>query len=136
MKLIADNFASRFGHWGFNLPEKDIKDRRGGYIQDSGWLIQYCFGKDETGEYLDYYATHRMTGDSHVRMYADGREEALLTLSSIVKISKDPVEQKRLEDEHDEYNRKVVKMMVDKGFDKFTMNMFLSAGMDKKNEKK
>ncbi|AEG17853.1 hypothetical protein [Methanobacterium paludis] len=117
---------------GVYFAEKDIKDRCGGYIQDSGWLIQYCFGKDETGEYLDYYATHRMTGDSHVRMYADGREESLLTLSSIVKISEDPVEQKRLEDEHDKYNRKVVKMLVDNGFDKFTMNMFLSAGMDKK----
>jgi hypothetical protein len=134
MKLITDNFNSRFGHWDINLPESDLKDRRSGYIQNAGWLIQYCFGKDETGEYMDYYAAHRMTSDSHVRIYAAGREETLPALSSMHIIGKDPVEDKRLKYEFEEHNRKVVEMLAEKGFDKFTMNMILSAGLDKKNE--
>ena len=115
MKLIADTFANRFAHWKITLPKKDLKDRRGGYIQNSGWLIQYCFGKDETGEYLDYYAAHRMTDDSHVRIYEDGREESLPALSSYLLLSDDPVEAKRLKDEYEKHNQEVVKMLNEKG---------------------
>ena len=53
-ELIADTFANHFAHWNFTIPEKDLKARNKGYIQNSGWLIQYCFGKDETGQYMDY----------------------------------------------------------------------------------
>ena len=135
MKLIADNFAKRFAHWKITLPENDLKDRRGGYIQNAGWLIQYCFDKDGTGEYLDYYAAHRMTDDSHVRVYEDGREESLPALSGWLLLSDDPVEAKRLKDEYEEHNREVVKMLTEKGFDKFTINMFLHAGLDKESKK-
>ena len=135
MNLIADTFAKRFAHWKITLPEEDLKARSSGFIQNSGWLIQYCFGKDETGEYLDYYAAHRMTDDSHVRIYEDGRTENLPALSSYLLLSDDPVEAKRLKDEYEEHNREVVKMLNDKGFDKFTINMFLHAGMDKETKK-
>lgn len=83
MKLIADIFVKRFTHWKISLPEEDLKNRRSGHIQNAGWLIQYCFGKDETGEYMDYYAAHRMTDDSHVRIYDDGRVETLPAISSM-----------------------------------------------------
>jgi hypothetical protein len=137
MNLIADTFAKRFAHWEIILPEEDIKTRSGGYIQYAGWLIQYCFGKDEMGvEYLDYYAAHRMTDDSHIRIYEDGREESLPALSSMFLVSDDPVKAKQLEGKYEERNRKVVELLNEKGFDKFTINMFLHAGMDKetKNE--
>jgi len=113
------------------LPEEDLKSKNSGFIQDSGWLIQYCFGKDENGDFLDYYAAHRMTDDSHLRIYANGTKKHLPALSSIVLISKDPVENKRLRDEHDKQNREVVELLAKKGFDKFTINMALSAGLDK-----
>lgn len=132
MKLIADTFANLFAPWKITLPEKDIETRSRGCIKEASWLIQYCFGKNETGEYLDYYAAHRMTNDSHVRIYADGKKENLPSISSIRRTSKDPIKDKRLEDEHYEHNRKVVEMLAEKGFDKFTINMFLHAGMDKK----
>lgn len=135
MKFVADTFAKHFAHWKITLSEEDLKDRRSGYIQEAGWLIQYCFGKDETGEYLDYYAAHRMTDDSHVRIYADGSEESHPALSSIYLVSEDPVEAKRLKDEYYARNREVSKMLSLKGFDKFTINMFLHAGMDKETKK-
>lgn len=130
MKLIEELFNNRFNHWNITLPEGNIIERHSGYIQEAGWLIQYCFGKDEVGEYLDYYAAHRMTNDSHIRIYSDGRKKKLPALNSMRLVSKDPIEDKRLEEEYNEHNRKVVKILTNKGFDKFTINMFLHAGMD------
>ena len=49
LKLIAEYFKEYFANWKINLPEKDLKNRQNGYIQD-GWLIQYCFGENEKGE--------------------------------------------------------------------------------------
>jgi len=39
-----------------------------------------------------------------------------------------------LKDEYEEHNNEVVKMLKEKGFDKFTINMFLHVGMDKETE--
>lgn len=115
---------------GYRLAEKDVKSRHCGYVQKAGWLIQYCFGKDDKGEYLDYYAAH-MTDDSHVRIYTDGSQESLPALNSWSLLSDDPVEAKRLEEEYDKHNREVIKILLVKGFDKFTINIYLHAGMDK-----
>ena len=134
-EMIADTFAKRFSYWKIRIPEDKLENRYGGYIQEGGWLIQYCFGRDDRGEYLDYYAAHRMTDDSHVRIYEDGTEEALPALNSIRIISRDPEEDKHLEDEYEEHNSSVTKMLIEKGFDKFTVNMYLHAGLDKEMKK-
>ncbi len=134
MEQIAETFNNRFDHWNITLSEADIKDRCNGHVQKSGWLIQYCFGEDEHGTYLDYYAAHRMTDDEHVRIYSDGEVEDLPALSSICLVSEDPKENKRLEDEYYHENQQVAKMLAEKGFDKFTINMFLHAGLDKKTK--
>ena len=126
LKVIADIFANRFAHWDIFLPEEDINSKRRGHIQKAGWLIQYCFGKDETGEYLDYYAAHRMTDDSHVRIYADGTKKSLPALCRWHLTSEDPEEAKRLENEFYKRNQEISEMLSKKGFTKFTINMFLS----------
>jgi len=134
MKLITETFNSRFDHWKIILPEEDIENRTSGYIQQAGWLIQYCFDRDDHGDYLDYYAAHRMTDDEHVRIYEDGQVEDLPALRSMRLVSEDPEEDKRLEEEYYLENQKIAKMLALKGFDKFTINMFLHAGLDKKTE--
>jgi hypothetical protein len=113
------------------LPKEDLKLFSSGHIQSKGWLIQYCLGKNENGTYLDYYAAHRMTDDSHVRIYSDGTLKNLPSLSSWLKLSDNPTDAKKLKSEHDKHNQEVVEMLNKKGFNKFTINMFLSAGMDK-----
>jgi len=136
MNLMRDNFNKHFAHWDIIIPEENMRTRHGGYIQQGGWLIQYCFGKDETDkEYLDYYAAHRMTDDSHKRIYEDGREEFLPSLTSKYLLSDDPIKAKKLKEEYEEHNRKVVELLIEKGFDRFTINMFLHAGMDKETKK-
>lgn len=130
--LIDEIFRNHFAHWNISLPEENLKNRNSDFIQDSGWLIQYCFGENENCEFLDYYATHRMTGDSHVRIYSNGETESLPALCSMCRVSEDPTENKRFKKEFEEYNANVVKTLAEKGFDKFTINMFLVAGFDDK----
>lgn len=132
MKLIAETFAQHFAHWNITIPEENLKNRQSGYIQEAGWLIQYCFGEDGKGEYLDYYAAHRMTDDSHTRIRANGQIEQLSALYSMRKVSRYPEEDKRLEEEYNQHNQQVVDDLVKKGFTKFTINMFLHAGLDEK----
>lgn len=133
METIAETFANRFAHWNITIPKENLENRENGFIQEAGWLIQYCFGVDN-GEYLDYYAAHRMTEDSHVRIYQDGQVEQLPALYGIRIVKKDPEEDKRLEEEYYRHNREVTRMLARKGFTKFTINMFLHAGLDKKDK--
>ncbi|MDP9439465.1 MAG: hypothetical protein M3P49_12105, partial [Actinomycetota bacterium] len=66
MGRIEEGFAERFSHWGIRLPSEAVRERRQGKIVEAGWAIWYLFGSDERGEYLDYYASHRMMGgDEH-----------------------------------------------------------------------
>ena len=64
-------------HWNIRLPPENIRERHRGQINAQGWPIWFLFGKDDDGEYLDYYAMHRMTNDRHIRLHADGREASL-----------------------------------------------------------
>jgi hypothetical protein len=67
-------------------------------------------------EYLDYYASRRVTNDRHVRIYADGRCENLPAIRELRLCSKDPKEDARLEAEYFTENQKVAKMLEEKGF--------------------
>jgi len=40
-------------------------------------------GKGRGAEYLDYYASHRMTNDRHIRLREDGSEEHLPMVSTM-----------------------------------------------------
>ncbi len=115
--LITEYFNQYFANWKITLPEEDLKNRKNGYIKECGWLIQYCFGKTKNGEYLDFYASHRMTDDRHHRIYADGKVEHLPALWPGYAYSpNDPEDEKRQKEKFEQHNEKVVKMMIEKGF--------------------
>jgi hypothetical protein len=116
MKNIEVRFNISFSHWGIKLPPDDIAERRRGKIMKGGWVIWYLFGSDENGEYLDYYASHRMTDDEHVRIYAGGKSETLPTLRQFRLTSTDPKEDARLEFEFFSENERISKMLKGKGF--------------------
>ena len=125
---ISRIFASTFARWKLRIPEDDLAREKAGFIQREGWLVQYCFGRDEKGGYLDYYAAHRMTSDDHVRIREDGSVENLPTMREFCVIPEGGDEseaQKRFYDA----NRRIAEMLVAKGFDKFTINMALVAGL-------
>lgn len=129
MDRIARAFRADFAHWGIEIPPASLASREPGFIQAAGWLIQFTFGRDSRGEYLDYYASHRMTDDSHVRLYAAGRRQYLASLASFFVTSLDPTEAKRLKAAYLRRNRRIARRLAAKGFDKFTINMLLHAGL-------
>ena len=116
MSTIETEFNRRFEHWDIALPPEDVLHRRRGYIAKAGWAIWYLFGSDERGEYLDYYSSHRMTDDTHMRIYADGTTEELPSIASFRIVSQDPIEDARLEAEYFARNQEVARMLEEKGF--------------------
>jgi hypothetical protein len=90
-----------------------VERRSPGVIEQGGWNIQFCFGRDEKGEFLDYYATHRLTDDSHVRLHDDGTRTSLPAYWDGYPSSDDPVEAQRLKEEQD---REVTLLLQAKGF--------------------
>ncbi len=116
MEEIESQFKETFSHWNISLPPEAIASRRRGKIVKSGWVIWYLFGSDERGEYLDYYASHRLTTDRHVRVYVNGNEERLPTIQSMRMVSHDPEEDARLEADYFARNQKAARMLEEKGF--------------------
>ncbi len=131
---LAAAFADRFSHWRIRIPRANVAQGTSGSITKQGWLIQYGFGLDAGAEYLDYYAAHRMTDDSHMRLHADGREEWLPAINGMFLTSDDPTEARRLAQANQEHNRAVHELLVAKGFDKMTINMALRAGLEEESE--
>ena len=116
MDKIETLFNATFANWNICLPPEDIALRERGKIVQTGWAILYLFGTDESGEYLDYYASHRMTDDQHVRIYADGRREKLPAIQAFRLVSEDPEEDVRLEAEYYAKNQRIAEMLEAKGF--------------------
>jgi hypothetical protein len=113
---IEHLFNEAFAHWGIVLPEGSIAQRLRGEIRERGWWIEFLFGQDGRGEYLDYYASHRMTDDRHLRIYSDGGIERLPSYACWRRGSADPEEDARLEAEYREANRTVGELLRAKGF--------------------
>ena len=131
---IKNIFEYEFKNWNITLPKENFDKREQGYIQQSGWLIQYCFGIEDGKEYMDYYSSHRMTDDNHVRLYDTGEKKGLSTFKIGHQVDpNDPEKTKLYKKEYFEYNRKVAQELIDKGFSRFTINMTLQTGMDKNN---
>lgn len=114
---IKSSFDRAFNRWGIHLPDDDLELKSQGKIVRSGWAIWYLFGSDQAGEYLDYYASHRMTDDSHVRLYADGRQEELPTLGGFRLTSNDAERDAVLEADYFAENQRVAALLEAKGFD-------------------
>ena len=110
------NFNKDFETWSIELPKEAVKNRQRGKIVKSGWTIWYLFGTDEAGDYLDYYASHRMTNDGHVRLYANGSFKVLSSYCSTRRVSDDPEEDRRLENEFWEHNEHVSRELESKSF--------------------
>ena len=113
---IAEYFNQNFSNWRIVLPAKSVKSRTRGKIVEAGWAIWYLFNSDERGEYLDYYASHRMTNDRHVRVYADGFSETLPVISEFRVCSKDSKEDAKREAKFFAKNQAISRMLAKKGF--------------------
>lgn len=118
MEKIKEQFAQYFSNWNIRLPDDDVQARRSGTIGQAGWSIRYLFGREGDIEYLDFYASHRMTNDRHVRIHADGQEEDLETPQDFMVYPKDADETQRarIQEEYYAHNRAVYERLREKGF--------------------
>lgn len=108
LSSIRSRFARYFAHWGIELPEKAVAERKRGELFQAGWSVRWLFGSDEKGEYLDFYAVHRMTNDRHERIHETGEMTELEALSVLILVGK--------EKEYYARNRRVGRMLKAKGF--------------------
>jgi hypothetical protein len=116
MTVIESKFNQRFSLWKIRLPRDAVEQRKRGKIVQAGWSIWYLFGSDEKGDYMDYYGSHRMTNDNHIRIYADGFCKELPAIRTFRLCSEDPEEDARLDDEYYAENQRVSRMLDKKGF--------------------
>lgn len=116
MDRIERAFNKAYGHWDICLPPGVATSKQGGRIVKRGWTVWYTFYSDEGTEYLDYYASHRMTNDRHVRLYADGRCERLEAMKEGYVVPDDPKESAQAEADFFAHNRAVRRMLDEKGF--------------------
>jgi hypothetical protein len=115
MSDIESVFDAHFSCWAIRLPPDAMQRGRGRIIQ-AGWAIWYRFDRDEQGEFLDYYASHRMTNDRHVRLRVSGQSESLPAIGDFRICSDDPEEDARLKAEYLAHNREVDRLLCEKGF--------------------
>ena len=109
LKKVRSEFASYFKHWNIELPAEAVVRRERGQLFQSGWNVRWLFGRDEKGEYLDFYAAHRMTNDRHLRIHENGEATGLEALpDSFVPVGK--------EKEYFARNRRIGRMLRAKGF--------------------
>lgn len=118
MTRIEEIFSDYFEHWEIRLPEETVCSRQRGEIQSHGWHIQYLFGEDDQGEYLDFFTTHRMTNDRHVRIYALDKVISLPSYQEfmIFPANVSEEEKQRNEEEYYAQNRRVSELLKEKGF--------------------
>lgn len=74
---IKQGFDREFESWNITLPAEDLIARRKGSINQAGWSINYRFGSADGMEYIEYFATHRMTNDTLNRIYENGNREVV-----------------------------------------------------------
>ena len=116
METTKSRFDNAFTHWNICLPPEDVASRRRGKICQRGWAIWYLFGEDEGGEFLDYYAAHRMTSDRHRRLYADGTTVCLPALREFHQWSQDEERNRVLLADYFSENQRTLDLLEKKGF--------------------
>ena len=77
LETIKDTFDKKYAHWELALPAESLRAGSSGSITNKGWTINYLYGIEQGKVFLEYFATHRMTGDTLNRIYGDGREELI-----------------------------------------------------------
>ena len=117
---LRQRFNHAFAQWKIELPVDAMSPGVVWLIVQQRWTIWTRFdtGAEDGRERLDYYAMHPMSDDRHVRLYADGEEEALPAMAAGYVIPKGATaaEREAAWAEHYARNRAVETLLEEKGF--------------------
>lgn len=72
---IKHLFERKYARWELVLPDEAPPNGQRGSLRKNGWTINYHFGEAQGIAFLEYFASHRLTNDTLIRLYADGRQE-------------------------------------------------------------
>ena len=122
-------FAETFSHWGIEIGAAALERGRGQIRQD-GWSIRFIRGVEDGREYIEYYATHRMTSDSHVRIWENGETEELDAIWPQYSYRAEiPGDRERAHTEYLEHNRRVAAELAELGlYPAGDINAYLRTG--------
>lgn len=89
---IQKIFIELFGHHDLKIPDKNLRDGTPGSLPYGSGRIMFAFGTDASGTddteegagFMEYYAHHRIGGDTRGRIYEDGRHVRLPELSTMI----------------------------------------------------
>jgi len=117
LDAIATVFNNQFAGWDIELTPDAILLGKRGTIGNRGWRIHYLVDSDEVGEiFLEYYATHRMTNDRHVRIHTSGRAESLPAIQEMYMYKPEiPGDEERAEADYREHNKRIAEELKDEG---------------------
>lgn len=111
-KLIDETFRDRYKHWELEICDfKEISEGKF-KLSDKGWNIRCIIGD----EYIQFYATHRMTSDTHYRIYTDGTIKKLDAAREAYSWNPEVDGDREIkQQEYFEYNRKIGEMLKELG---------------------
>lgn len=75
-EAIKRAFDVHFAGYGLSLPTECLSEVSGEFDQN-GWSVHYRLGEEAGTEFVECFATHRMTNDRLYSVYTDGRVEMI-----------------------------------------------------------
>jgi hypothetical protein len=135
---IAEVFNRYFENFGIRIQPEHVRLGVRREIRQQGWRIRFRVDPDDDAGFpsLEFYATHRMTDDRHVRIRADGRVEELDAIRELFAYRADePGSREAAEAEYLRHNRKVAEELRAAGlYPEGDINAYLRTTGDREGE--
>jgi hypothetical protein len=116
-EAIAAAFNDYFRNFDIRIVPDDVilGERRS--LSQGGWRVAFRIDPDDSGApVLEFYATHRMTNDRHVRIWADGVSEDLDAIDeSFVFDPNQPGSEEESRRRYEEHNQNVARELRARG---------------------
>jgi hypothetical protein len=131
---IADAFNRYFANFNIRVEAGEVRVGGRRKIRARGWHITFRVVPDDAGSpSLEFYATHRMTNDRHVRIWADGYLEHLDAIHELVGYDhpKVPGSEEAAKEEYIRHNQMVAEQLRAAGlYPNSDINAYLRTGGD------
>jgi len=116
---IQKKFRELFERHDLRIPDENLRDGTPGSLPYGSGRVMFAFGIDDAkggAGFMEYYAHHRIGGDSRGRIYEDGRHVRLPELSTMIVYNPDvPGDYERKKKENREEYERIMRELTDVG---------------------